>query len=97
MIRLQGRLDAISTPGLEKQVGSFLEKTKNVLIDFSKVEYLSSAGMRFLLGATKKMKAKGGKIAFFGMVRDVYEIIKLAGFDRILSIYPSEGEALKAI
>lgn len=98
IVRLDGRIDATSTPILEKKIAPLLEKQKQlVLIDFSKVDYLSSAGMRLLLSASKKLKAHGGKCLFCSMHEDVMEIIKMAGFERILSIYSTEAEALKAL
>ena len=77
----------------------FIELTKSeakVLVDFSKVDYLSSAGMRLLLSTTKKMKKNEGKLIFFSISDEVMEIIRMAGFERILSIYGSEQEALNA-
>ncbi len=98
LVRLEGRLDATTTPALEVKISKVLEENKQfMLIDFSKVDYLSSAGMRLLLSATKKIKAHGGKLVFCAMSDEVMEIIKMAGFERILAIYPTEEEALKAI
>jgi anti-anti-sigma factor len=97
IIRLKGRLDATSTPVLEGKIKPFLEKSKMILIDFAEVDYLSSAGMRLLLSATKKIKAKNGKLVFCAIDEDVMEIMKMAGFDRILTIYATEKEALAAL
>ncbi len=98
LVRLEGRLDATTTPALETKISKILEQNKqHMLIDFSKVDYLSSAGMRLLLSASKKIKAHGGKLVFFSMNDEVMEIIKMAGFERILAIYPTEEEALKAV
>jgi anti-sigma B factor antagonist/stage II sporulation protein AA (anti-sigma F factor antagonist) len=98
LVRLEGRVDANTTPTLEKKLSKILSESKQrVLIDFSRVDYLSSAGMRLLLSATKKISAQGGKLVFCGMSEDVMEIIRMAGFDKILAIYPTELEALKAL
>lgn len=97
LVRLAGRLDATTTPALEGKISKVLDQNKQfMLMDFSKVDYLSSAGMRLLLSATKKLKAHGGKLVFCSMSDEVMEIIKMAGFERILAIYPSEEAALKA-
>ncbi|MBI2743672.1 MAG: STAS domain-containing protein [Chlamydiales bacterium] len=97
IVRLEGRLDATTTPALEGKISKVLEQNKvHMLMDFSKVDYLSSAGMRLLLSAAKKVKAHGGKLVFCAMNDEVMEIIKMAGFERILAIYPSEEAALKA-
>ncbi|HSX04644.1 MAG TPA: STAS domain-containing protein [Rhabdochlamydiaceae bacterium] len=97
IVRLQGKIDAMSTPNLEKKLMPLIENEHKMSVDFSKVEYLSSAGMRLLLSATRKMKAKGGMIVFFGMNDEVSEIIKMAGFEKILNIYPNEAAALKSL
>lgn len=97
IVRLQGKLDAMSTPNLEKKLAPLLESEHKILVDFSKVEYLSSAGMRLLLSATRKMKAKEGIIVFFGINDEVSEIIKMAGFEKILNIFPNETAAIKAL
>ncbi len=94
---LEGRLDAVSTPVIEGKIAKLIEVSDRVLMDFSKVDYLSSAGLRLLLSATKKMKAKGGTLVFCGMGDEVLEIIQMAGFERILNIFSSENKALKAL
>jgi len=94
---IDGRIDASTTPVIEKKLAGLLEASKKVLIDFSKVDYLSSAGLRLLLSSTKKMQAKEGKIGFFGMTDDVMEIIQMAGFERILQIFGTKKEALQAL
>ena len=97
IIRLEGRIDAMSSPQLEKEITKLLEKGRDVLlVDFSRVDYLSSAGMRLLLSITKKLKAKQGKCLFFSFNEEVLEIVKMAGFEKILNIYPNEKAALAA-
>jgi anti-sigma B factor antagonist/stage II sporulation protein AA (anti-sigma F factor antagonist) len=98
VMRVSGRIDAATTPILEKKVEDQLQQNHfRVLFDFSDVDYLSSAGMRLLLSATKKMKAHEGMLVICGVIDDVMEIIKMAGFERILNIYSTEKEALDAL
>lgn len=97
ILRIDGRLDAASTPILEKKLAEHIEDAGKIALDFSRVDYLSSAGMRLLLSVTKKMKARKGQIVFFSLGEDVMEIIKMAGFERILPIYSKETDALKAL
>lgn len=97
ILRLTGRLDAFSSAVLEKKFSQLLEKKiKTILVDFSDVDYLSSAGMRLLLSATKQMKEIKGKVVLFALQDDVLEIIRMAGFERILSIATDEKSALEA-
>lgn len=97
IVRLQGKIDAMTTPILEKKIMPLLETETKILMDFSKVDYLSSAGMRFLLTASRKLKGKGGLLVVFGLNDEVTEIIKMSGFERILMLCPDEPSALKAL
>ena len=96
ILRISGRLDATSSPVLEKQVMALIESGKHLLVmNFENVEYLSSAGMRLLLAATKKLKSQDGKILITNVVENVMEVIKMAGFDHILHLFQTEEDALK--
>ena len=98
IIRVSGRLDATSSPILERQVMALIDAGKNLLVmNFANVEYLSSAGMRLLLAATKKLKSQDGKILISSVMDNVMEVIKMAGFDHILHLFDSEEDALKEI
>ncbi len=96
MVRLEGRLDAASAPVLERKLLEQIEKGKTKLVlDFAKVDYLSSAGMRLLLSTTKKLKGNSGGLHLCSVGEEVMEIIKMAGFERIIHIFPTEQEALQ--
>lgn len=97
VVALDGRLDASSTPVVEKKLAKLIETAPKIVVDCSKVSYLSSAGMRLLLAATKKMRGRGASIVFFGMNDDIMDIIKLAGFERVLAIYNTKSEAFKSL
>ena len=98
VLRLDGRLDAVSSPALEKKIFEFVEGGHiRILLDFSQVDYLSSAGLRLMLSATKKVRAKGGLLVFCSLQDEVMEIVKMAGFERMLPIYPNEQQALAAL
>lgn len=96
LVRIDGRLDAASAPMLEKKLlGEIEGGSKNMVLDFSRVNYLSSAGMRLLLSLTKKLKAEGGALHCCSVGEEVMEIIKMAGFERIIHIFPTEQEAIQ--
>jgi len=97
ILRLDGRLDAATVPILERKINSLIDEKKHHLIylDFVRVDYLSSAGMRLLLAVSKKLKAKKGALILFSVSEEVMEIIKLAGFEKILSIFETEQDALE--
>ena len=96
VMRLVGRIDAATSSTLEKKINAFInEGHLIVILDFSQIDYLSSAGMRLFLAETKKLIEKEGKLIVFGIVDDVMEIIRLAGFEKILNICDFETEALQ--
>lgn len=98
VLRLDGRLDAISSGLLEKKMQELLLHSHvDCVLDFTKIDYLSSAGMRLLLSMTKKMKHEEGMLAICAIHDDVMEIIRMAGFEKILAIYPLEKEAVAAV
>lgn len=89
IIRLAGRLDAVSVPQVEAALNQEMGKTGPLLLDFAKVDYLSSAGMRLLLSSSKRTR-----LYIFSVADDVMEIIQMAGFEKILNIQPDEQKAL---
>lgn len=96
ILRIDGRLDAASAPILERKISGLMDEGHHYLVlDFARIDYLSSAGMRVLLAATKKLKAQKGALVIFSVADDVGEVIKMAGFDKILYICSSEKEALQ--
>ncbi|MBF8263162.1 MAG: spoIIAA [Parachlamydiales bacterium] len=96
LLRLDGRLDAATTPILERKINSLADdKHYLIYLDFLRIDYLSSAGMRLLLSASKKLKTKKGALVLFSVGEEVMEILKLAGFERILLIFSTEQEALQ--
>ena len=84
-IELVGRLDTTTAPALDKTISEDLGDTKNLVLDIKGLEYISSAGLRVLLGAQKKMKPIGSmKVK---NVRDeVMDVFEMTGFADILTI-----------
>jgi anti-anti-sigma factor len=66
----------------------------HLIIDLTKVGYVSSTGVGFMLEVSKHIKETGGKLAIFGMVDKVYSIFHLLGFTQFLNILPSEEAAI---
>jgi len=96
ILRIEGRLDAVTCPLVEKKIHSLIEeKQLYLLLDFTDVEYMSSAGLRFLLSSTKKIKSQKGSLILFSISEEVLRIIRMAGFEKLLTICKSEKEALQ--
>jgi anti-sigma B factor antagonist len=95
IISIVGRIDTVSAPELEQEINRTIEGgTRKILLDFSRVIYISSGGLRVLLATAKKLKNPEDRYGLCCLSADVYKIIRLAGFTSIFSIYPTEGEAL---
>jgi anti-anti-sigma factor len=95
IVSIAGRVDTATAPVLEQAINKEIETGhRHVLLNFTRVSYISSGGLRVLLATAKKLKTPGDKFAICGLSSEVHKILKLAGFTSIFSIYPTEGEAL---
>ena len=84
-IALEGRLDTVTAPELEKELKSSLEGVSELTLDFEKLEYISSAGLRVLLAAQKAMN-KQGEMKLLHVNETIMEIFEVTGFSDILTI-----------
>ena len=84
-IELVGRLDTTTAPALDKTISEDIGETKNLILDLKKLEYISSAGLRVLLSAQKKMQ-KIGSMKVTGVCEEVMEVFEMTGFADILTI-----------
>ena len=85
IIEVAGRLDTITAPVLEQTVSENLEGVQSLIINMKGLEYISSAGLRVLLGAQKKMQ-KVGSMKLTGVCEEVMEVLEMTGFADILTI-----------
>ena len=84
-IAVEGRLDTMTAPELEAELGKSLEGVETLTMDFSKLEYISSAGLRVLLSAHKAMSGKDG-MKVVNVNEIVQEVFEVTGFSDILTI-----------
>lgn len=82
---LEGRLDTVTSPDLEKEIRTSIEGTTELEFDFSALEYISSAGLRVLLSAQKQMN-KQGEMKVTNVNETIMEIFEVTGFSDILTI-----------
>lgn len=82
---LAGRLDTITAPDLEKELQAVMPDTKQLTLDFSGLEYISSAGLRVLLSAQKTM-SRQGEMVITNVNTYIKEIFEITGFIDILTI-----------
>lgn len=84
-IELIGRLDTTTAPELDNELKTALEGVDKLVFDFTKLEYISSAGLRVLLAAQKVMN-KQGEMILTNVNDDVKEVFEITGFVDILTI-----------
>ena len=85
VVTLEGRLDTTTAPDLEKELKDSLDDVTELIMDFEKLEYISSAGLRVLLSAQKIM-SRQGEMKLIHVSDTVMEIFEVTGFDDILTI-----------
>jgi anti-sigma B factor antagonist len=85
IIALEGRLDTMTSPELEKELKESMDGAESLVLDFGKLDYISSGGLRVLLSAHKQMKNKGG-LTVKNVNEVVQEIFDVTGFADILTI-----------
>ena len=84
-VSIEGRLDTTTAPELENELKASYDGVKELVLDLSTLEYISSAGLRVLLSAQKAMN-KQGSMVVTGANPDIMEIFEVTGFSDILNI-----------
>lgn len=84
-LQVEGRLDTQTAPILEKECNDIISDITELIFDFINLEYVSSAGLRVILGAQKKMNLKG-KLIIKNVNDTIMEVFEITGFSDILTI-----------
>lgn len=84
-VNVDGRVDTITAPEFEQAVTAELDAVSTLILDFTKVDYISSAGLRVLLSLQKTMNRQGS-MKIIGVNETVNEIFEVTGFSEILTI-----------
>jgi anti-sigma B factor antagonist len=93
-VGLKGRLDANTSPGLEERLVGLIDSgEKRFVVEFTELDYISSAGLRVLLMAAKRLKNLNGRIVLASLKDHIKEVFDIAGFSSVLTIYASEKDA----
>ena len=85
IVEIAGRLDTITAPSLNKTINEDIGDAKDLVLDVKGMEYISSAGLRVLLSAQKKMQ-KLGSMKVINVCAEVMEVFEMTGFADILVI-----------
>ena len=95
VIAIEGRLDTQTAPEAQKKLLDIIKNGANkVLINFEKLDYISSAGFRSLLFAAKQMKSQSGKFRVCSLNETITGVFEISGFITILNVSNNETEAL---
>ncbi len=98
IVLLDGRIDGTNAREFEEQI---LEQigtgVDDVVIDFSHLNYISSAGLRAILVIAKDLKKRSSKLELCAISEHIHEVFKVSGFDQILSINDTRAKALAAL
>ncbi len=96
IVSVEGRLDTTNYGELEHHLSSLTDNDEvQILLDLSKLEYISSSGLRILLMFLKKIKAAEGRFMLCSMSNDIKEIFEISGFINIFEIFDDQEAALK--
>ena len=92
------RLDTENAPRAEEVIASEIEKGETrLLVDFGQTDYVSSAGLRVLLKATKQLQQVGGAFALCNINPRIREVLDISGFATIMACYATIEEAMRAL
>jgi anti-sigma B factor antagonist len=98
LFEISGRVDSTTAGQLGEALNSAIDAGKNrIVLDLSKVEYMSSAGLREMVSALKRVQnapASSGDVRVANPSERVREVLELAGLDEIFKIFPTQVEAV---
>ena len=87
VIKFEGHLDTSASEMLPEKLAPVMNDAgKQIILDFTKLNYIASSGMRMLLMLNKKAREKGGSVTIKGMSEDILQIFQMVGFDNIFNI-----------
>lgn len=85
-INVEGRVDTITAPELEKEIKNEYGNFNSLILDFTNLDYISSAGLRVLILIEKKLNPEGIPFTLTNLNDTIKEVITVSGFDKILNI-----------
>jgi anti-anti-sigma factor len=95
VLLFEGELDTNTSTDAENQLNELIKnETHKILLDFAKLDFISSAGLRVLLATAQQLKIAGGGLRVCSLNKDVKEVFDISGFSTLLSVFDNEAEAL---
>ena len=97
VISLKGRLDAVTSPELDKDLAELMAGGERFLVlDLGNLDYISSAGLRTILVVTKRLREKQGRLLLASLKSVVREVFEISGFSSIIPIFKSVDAAISS-
>ena len=97
-VRVTGRIDAGNVREFEETIRTAIEDgDRAVILDFEKLVYISSTGLRAVLMTAKSLWKRDATFALCSLVDVVRDVFHMSGFDKIIAIHPTRAEALAAL
>ena len=98
VVALVGHLDTNTSASAQEALDGLLAGgALKIVVDCQALEYISSAGLRVLLGTVKRLERDGGVLHLFGLNESVREVFDISGFSMILPVFDTEEEALQKL
>lgn len=95
VVAVDGSLDALTAPDLARAiVDEIAEGRVKLVVDLTAVEFMSSAGLRTLLGGVKESRGHGGDLRIASTNPGIDRVLKISGFDNVAKVFPSSTEAV---
>lgn len=95
---LKGRLDSTSSTDVEKEIIQAINQgSKNIILDFSQLDYISSAGIRVLVHCHKEIEKKQGQIILISLPKPIENVLYITGFLPYFKVYEKESQALEVL
>ena len=95
IVIIEGEMDTNTSPKAESQLNELRSSgCKKLLLNFEKLDFISSAGLRVLLVTAQTLKSEGGEMRVYNLNPDVKEVFDISGFSTLLQVYETEGLAL---
>lgn len=93
--QLEGELDTITAPEAETAFNRLMEQDVNkILVNFEKLDFIASSGLRILLATAQRLKSDGGELRVCSLNETVQEVFDISGFSTLLSVFENEKKAL---
>ena len=98
VLQLSGEIDASNSIDLDAAIQEILDKgSKKILVDGSRLEYISSAGLGVFMSYLEEFQEKEVQIVIYGLLEKVYQVFVILGLDKLITIKSTQQDAIEAM